>query len=598
MGIETFFSALAGATRKKHLMTPFTKQHADAILFDFNSIIHRTSQILVEDLNRAMRRLYSGHIQEAIVLCQKYRNISQEAQRIVEGEVDPAVLASININKIVIKAVVQIVNDYVAHLEDCKLVYLAMDGVPGYGKMREQKHRRYLGEVSATTASKISKKYMNTFPKIGIDYPYDYKEYYAHKLSFSKSQITPGTQFMRDLCAYIRASTPGRAQWILSDFDEFGEGEMKIIDIMHTETVKGKDIIVYSPDADMILLCLLEQERNTEKHIKLLRYDQRTNTDTIVDIITLRMYMEEHGNVEDLIFLFSVFGDDFVPRLEAMSARDHLILVLDLYKKHLHSERILTPDGVNIKQLIRFFELLEPYERVESVQYTKKRSRRGRMTRRRGGGYRRMSTYIQEPTDGPIINALHEEIHIFMNMEGKYAANQRKFSQSEFYKYYGINHPQDAAMDYLRGLEWLRNYYYDGIFVTHWVYGYEKAPFIKDILCVLRKLTKLPGVPEDPSDVIMNPMEHLIYVSPGDVSNEAPDSSMAEYVKDFYKRIGLPPANWTEKVIVDCTNSPYRSKCRMIHVDVPLYKMKPYEYLQLFRSSNSSTYLVLLMASA
>lgn len=596
MGIETFFSALAGATRKKHLMTPFRKQHADAILFDFNSIIHRTSQILVEDLNRAMRRLYSGHIEKAIALCKKYQDICEEAGHIVAGETNPSILASVNINNVVIKAVVKLVHDYVSQLEDCKLVFLAMDGVPGYGKMREQKHRRYLGEVSATMAAKIAKKHMDLFPSIGPTYPYDYKEYYAHKLSFSKSQITPGTQFMRDLCAYIRSET----EWILSDFDEFGEGEMKIINIMHTDIVQGKDVIVYSPDADMILLCLLEQGRNTKQHIKLLRYDQRTGEDTIVDISTLRGYIEEHGNVEDLIFLFSVFGDDFVPRLEAMSARDHLTLVLDLYKKHLSHERVLNPDGVNMKQLIRFFELLEPYEHIESNRRTQKRGRHPAKTRRRvaRGGYRRMSTYVQEPEDGSIINALHEEIHMFMNMEGTYAAKQRKFTQSEFYKYYEMNDPISAAEDYLRGLQWLRNYYYDGVFITHWVYGYEKAPFIKDILSVLRRMSELPQVPRDPPDAIMNPMEHLIYVSPGDVSNEAPDSGMAKYVQDFYERVGLPAANWAEKVQVDCTNAPYRSKCRMIGVNVPLYHMKPYEYLQLFRNQTAPTYLILLTISA
>lgn len=597
MGIETFFSALAGATRKKHLMTPFTKQHCDAILFDFNSIIHRTSQILVEDLNRAIRRLYSGHIKEAVVLCEKYKHISEEAQRIVEGEVDPAILTSININKLVIKAVIELVRDYVSQLEDCKLVYLAMDGVPGYGKMREQKHRRYLGEVSATMAAKIAKKIMDMFPPIGPTYPYDYKEYYTHKLSFSKSQITPGTQFMRDLCAHIRNET----EWILSDFDEFGEGEMKIINIMHTNIVKGRDIIVYSPDADMILLCLLEQGRNFEKQIKLLRYDQRTGEDIIVDILTLRGYMEEHGNVEDLIFLFSVFGDDFVPRLEAMSARDHLSLVLDLYKKHLHNERVLNPDGVNMKQLIRFFELLEPYEHSESNRRTQKRRRNLVKTQRRvvRGGYRRMSTYIQEPEDGTVINALHEELHIFMNMEGKYAANQRKFTQGEFYKYYGMSDPISAAEDYLRGLRWLRNYYYDGVFVTHWVYGYEKAPFIKDILSVLRGISELPEAPKDPPDAIMTPMEHLVYVSPGDVSNEAPDEKTLHHIKAFYEIIGFPKSNWINEVKVDCVNSPYRSKCRMTNVHVPLYHMKPYDYLYVFRNLTlkhpSPTFIVLLV---
>lgn len=602
MGIETFFSALAGATRSKQLIQPFARQAADAILFDFNSIIHRTSQILIEDLNRAMRRLYVGNHAAAAAICKKYATICDKSAAIVAGETSPAILASCDIHHTVINLVIKTVADYVDQMEGCKTVYLAMDGVPGYGKMREQKHRRYLGEVSSATAKQIASRHMSAAGFVA-DTPYDYANYYKNKLSFNKSLITPGTQFMRDLCGRLRSETT----WTLSDFDEFGEGEMKIINVLATNLIApNAKVVVYSPDADMILLCLLEQGRH-KRQLALLRHDQRAATDSIVDIAMLRGFMEEHGSPEDLVFLFSVFGDDFVPRLEAMSARDHLTLVLDLYKKHLSGQRILLENGeINMPQLRKFFELLGAFEKSGSggSQLTRKRCRNRNRSRRnktrRGGGYGRRSTFVPEPEDGPLINALHEEVHNFMNMEGRYAAKQRKFTQAEFYKYYNIRDPAAAATSYLQGLRWLRDYYYDGVFVTHWTYGYEKAPFISDILKVLKELNELPAVPADMPDAIMAPAEHLVYVSPGNVAGEAADKKTASQTAAFYERIGLPAHDWAEHVKVDCTNAPYRSKCRMENVKVPLYHVAPYDFLRMFRSDSSSltpTFLVLFMGS-
>ena len=174
-----------------------------------------------------------------------------------------------------------------------------------------------------------------------------------------------------------------------------------------------------------------------------------------------------------------------------------------------------------------------------------------------------------------------------MNMEGDYSAGQRVFTRQEFYKYYDIE-PVSAATDYLRGLQWLRDYYYGGKLVISWVYAYEKAPYISDILAVLRGLVSLPSVPPEPENAQMTPTEHLVYVAPGDVREdiESPE------IDGFYAKVGLPGPNWADGVIVDCTNAPYRSKCRMLNVDVPLYGMTPLEFLGLFR--NTQYYLVLV----
>ena len=151
MGIETFFSALATTTRRKNIIKEFTGIHGDAIFFDFNSIIHRVSQQFVDDINRAMRALFAGNATIARQICEKYVAVCPQAKSVVSGDTNPATLSAIDTKETVIKLVISTTESYIGH---ATYVFIAIDGVPGYGKMREQKHRRYLGEVSAAATKK------------------------------------------------------------------------------------------------------------------------------------------------------------------------------------------------------------------------------------------------------------------------------------------------------------------------------------------------------------------------------------------------------------------------------------------------------------
>ena len=92
--------------------------------------------------------------------------------------------------------------------------------------------------------------------------------------------------------------------------------------------------MIYSPDADVILLCMLFPV----KKLYMLRYNQQTSPQAgnIYDLIDIRMlksnisyyinnnpdYSKENFEIDrinyDIVCISSLFGNDFVPKMETL----------------------------------------------------------------------------------------------------------------------------------------------------------------------------------------------------------------------------------------------------------------------------------------
>ena len=121
----------------------------------------------------------------------------------------------------------------------------------------------------------------------------------------------------------------------ISDVYNPGEGEMKIISCLKIYRKRNK-ICVYSPDSDMILLLLM-----LDIDTILLRYDQQNSKEVdIFNKIDIPKFKNELlnycksriGNLEneriildEIIYIFTLFGDDFLPKLESINVNKILI---------------------------------------------------------------------------------------------------------------------------------------------------------------------------------------------------------------------------------------------------------------------------------
>jgi len=196
--------------------------------------------------------------------------------------------------------------DYILeHVCQGKHVFIAMDGVVPYGKIVQQRYRRFREKESG---------------------------------SFDRNQISPGTPYMKELEHEIRQRFPYA---VLSSTEEEGEGEHKIFAWM--KNVPHTTSCIYGLDADLILLCLHHEENSL-----LLRESGEFNI-TNSEFATLSIHQLKTSlplPLEQYIPLCILcFGNDFMPNLAVFSLReDGYARALQTYTS-AGSPDLRTPDG-------------------------------------------------------------------------------------------------------------------------------------------------------------------------------------------------------------------------------------------------------------
>ena len=144
--------------------------------------------------------------------------------------------------ELLIKKVCEKIDEYIKIISPNGIIYIAFDGVAPVAKMEQQRTRRYKSCFEGRLKEKI-----------GIE----------GSISWNKTAITPGTQFMNKLDKYIhnhyRNSEKkfGVKKIIISTSTEVGEGEHKIFQfIRNNPNLHKKNTLVYGLDADLIMLGL------------------------------------------------------------------------------------------------------------------------------------------------------------------------------------------------------------------------------------------------------------------------------------------------------------------------------------------------------
>lgn len=380
MGIERFFNKL-----KEHfdiiktIEYPYTKLSCDHLFFDFNSIIHTSSQRLINDLNSLLRYILimknTGDRNKNIDdIFQKYNinNINiDELLKLDELSIINKfndIFDTLTINKYIVELVKNNVLFIVENNFETKkinTIYIGIDGVPSKSKMLEQKRRRFMGEFVELMKTQIVDKYMETLNN--SDRGYNRYLVEKNKSLWNKNFISPCTNLMNLMQKELQEvsfveklkniTNNDELVYIVSGYIDNGEAEKKIINYIHNNDIKG-DITIYSPDADVILLGLLINDVNI-KNTYILRHDQQLSetTDTshevynIIYINLLKSSLFEYVNenlkkklnlnlnkvIEDIVFIFTLFGDDFLPKILSYDVNNDIDLLLNTYSEYLSS---------------------------------------------------------------------------------------------------------------------------------------------------------------------------------------------------------------------------------------------------------------------
>tara|TARA_B000000475_G_scaffold272239_1_gene272744 strand:- start:196 stop:1518 length:1323 start_codon:yes stop_codon:yes gene_type:complete len=205
---------------------------------------------------------------------------------------------------------------------------ISIDGVAPLAKINQQRKRRY---------TSIPNKIWDT------------------------NAITCGTPFMNRLNKYIKA----RSIHLDSMYNN-GEGEHKILDIIHNDENENNIYLIHGLDADLILLSLMSEKSN---NIYLLR--EQNNNITTISIKKIKEYIELEwcyifNNNADIIksycVLLSIMGNDFIPHPISLTISNNGINILKTVSKGTCLISKENPNEINKLDLQLIFRNLIYYE--------------------------------------------------------------------------------------------------------------------------------------------------------------------------------------------------------------------------------------------
>jgi len=402
MGIERFFSSIE-ENNITNLGTSFKIKldkniNTESLFIDFNSIIYINSFIVINDLNYILYNIIINNKNT-----EKFKNIIEE----YELKLDNINYKEYNklINEQIDNIIIQKVREYIYNMlinfiepDKLKLLYIAIDSVPSKSKMIEQKKRRYLGGIINEIKNQIYLKYKDDLKNDNNRYLYE-----QYKIEWNRNKISPGTEFMdkidnlfnsiefevsiKDICNNLE-------KYIYNGVYEYGEGEKKIVDYLRNNYNKLNSHIIYSPDSDMTILCMLLNSNLTEKYkkinnIKIMRYNQQKSIYDIINIDQLNenLYkylktkttkkIDKDNYIKDIVLLLTIFGNDFLPKIESLNVVYDFNLIIDKYIKILienKSDNTLVEYNknnnkleINQSMLIRIFKELQ-YDEGNNLQ--------------------------------------------------------------------------------------------------------------------------------------------------------------------------------------------------------------------------------------
>jgi len=365
MGIERFFASIS--TNK--IIEDFThklhkKLDIEHLFIDFNSIVYITSTKVLTDLNYILYHVIIDHIDGQIKkkiddICNKYNldvklTFDDMTKEISNEKINKIILKEIR------KYVFMMLNTFI-NCDKLELLYIAMDGVPSKSKILEQKKRRYMGAIMGEIKKKIYDKHRNDL-KNHHELRYMYEE---NKFHWNRNLITPGTEFMNDIIemlsdisfeVHLKETCKNIKKYVFSGSNEPGEGEKKIVD--YVKSLDGNDenkiTAIYSPDSDVTLLAmLLHTDKNYNKLslVTMIRHNQQEDDYDVIDIpklsnslfnyinegvkLTKTIELDKDRVINDIVFIFTIFGNDFLPKLESFSVSNDFKLIIDEYIKLL-----------------------------------------------------------------------------------------------------------------------------------------------------------------------------------------------------------------------------------------------------------------------
>ena len=396
-----------------------------------------------------------------------------------------------------------------------KLLYLAIDGCSPRAKMKQQRLRRF----KSMKEKKFFSYLLKQFPKE--------KDLIPYQNTWNSNAITPGTEFMEKLSEKFHTFFKNheyKFSIIISDSYCPGEGEHKIMNYLRkNNSIRNETNCIYGLDADLMILSMTLHVKNMyilREHMiknKIIPNKFRfVSIDKIKKIII--KYVRKKwpidsikkvysGNIiNDVIFLLTFLGNDFVPNIPSLELNeDGLNILLDIYSEvvqEIKKPLIINPKYCTINKDF-FLSILKKLSEIEhesliTLEENYKEYTNDILSQNFSNDVEKIVTLQLKCTDGYINN--------FDNEQWK-----ERYYNKLFPKDFNISM---ICKSYLEGLKWTYLYYYQGCPSWSWQYSYHFSPFISDIHNLFQKSPKYLFYPNFNKDKPLLPLYQLTGVLP------------------------------------------------------------------------------------
>lgn len=397
MGIERFFNSLTkNESIKEHgiVIGLKYKLNAEYLYLDFNSIIYNVITKIENDLSYLLYSLVLSEVDnkpldEKSIEISKIFDFDITSKPLIEKynqffnqvKMDQCVIDQIKEQVIYIST--QLVTQ-----NKLKTIFVSLDGVPNMGKIIEQKKRRYNGYILTRLKKKIYQKYEETMTD-------KRKKFEDNKKHYDRSKIISWTIFVENIVNAMNSESfkktlkqhhENLTEIIISDHNSFGEGEKKIMEHIIENKKKG-DYVIYSPDADVIILTMIAHNMlKNESNFTVLRFNQQSleydtvNVNALIKNIYDYVIKKVQNNDElstisvtnDIAFIFTLFGNDFIPKIESIDARNDIETLINIYSDMINNLKVKKCLIFNEKENFKinyyvFFKFINELAKIENM---------------------------------------------------------------------------------------------------------------------------------------------------------------------------------------------------------------------------------------
>jgi 5'-3' exonuclease len=390
-------------------------------------------------------------------------------------------------------------------------VFIAVDGPVPLAKIHQQRLRRFKSVW-------LRRRDASLRAELGLPVAAE---------GWDRNAITPGTPFMDEMNRFlsgwaVKWNKQGGSQCVLSGSDIAGEGEHKVMQRIGSLT--GKNVVVYGLDADLILLGMLHADLTGNRVILCRENGEGTVTDVaeltiqffdptaVLEALWLTHCKDGTPRstwLRDYVAIMSVLGNDFMPHSLGWSIRDDAIaFILDGLETicFLEKDRLIKDGKINRYILLKFFTWCsaQEYGRVTKWLYQKKKWYPPALKQTDA-----FARACEEAESEPMVR----QTEMFLLESGQLSQQWR--SLLETYHFSASSHAEEAAVEFIRGFQWVFSYYLDsGSVDVNWYYSWSSAPTFATLARVLGKMEELPSAAG--SSVAVSPVTQLVMVLPAE----------------------------------------------------------------------------------